>query len=126
MSALIADAAKELSRPETKAAAEGIELLRQGTESLLRSLAQQPDRAFAISVPYLKLAGTTLGGWLMAKAGIAASAQLRKGGGDREFLEGKVSTARFYTDNVLPQAHALARVVMNGAASVVETDALLL
>ena len=77
-------------------------------------------------MPYLKLAGFTLGGWLMAKAGTAAAARLSKGGGDREFLEGKVSTARFYADNVLPQAHALARVVANGAASVVETDAALL
>jgi 3-(methylthio)propanoyl-CoA dehydrogenase len=126
MSALIADAARELQGADAKPAAEGIGLLREGTESLLRALAEQPDRAFAVSVPYLKLAGVTLGGWLMAKAGAKAAAALAKGGGDREFLEGKVRTARFYADNLLPQAHALARIVRNGAASVIETDPALL
>jgi 3-(methylthio)propanoyl-CoA dehydrogenase len=126
MSALVADAARDLSGAESKAAAEGIALLRDATQSLLRALAGQPDRAFAVSVPYLTLAGITLGGWLMAKAGAAAAAALSRGGGDREFLEGKLATTRFYADNVLPQAHALARVVASGAASVVEADAAVL
>jgi 3-(methylthio)propanoyl-CoA dehydrogenase len=126
MSAIIADAARELSGDDSQAAAEGISLLRDATQSLLRALAERPEHAFAVSVPYLKLAGITLGGWLMAKAGAAAAANLRKGGGDREFLEGKVATTRFYADNILPQAHALARVVTGGAASVVETDAAVL
>ena len=126
MSALIADAARELAGGDSKAAAEGIGLLRDATQSLLQALAGQPDRAFAVSVPYLRLAGITLAGWLMAKAGTAAAASLRQGGGDREFLEGKVATSRFYADHILPQALGLARVVAGGAESVVTADPMVL
>ena len=123
--ALLTEGAQELKAIEAGPALEALGLLRESTETLLRSLATSPDRAFAVSVPFLELSGIVLGGWLMAKSGALAAARLRQGG-DREFLEGKVRTARFYADHVLPQAHALARVVKNGAASVVETDAALL
>jgi hypothetical protein len=34
-----------------------------------------------------------------------------------------LASARFYAGHILPQAHALARVVSAGAASVLEVDA---
>ncbi|MGQ0836289.1 MAG: acyl-CoA dehydrogenase, partial [Gammaproteobacteria bacterium] len=125
MAALIAEASSELGTADAGAAREGLALLRDATGSLLQSLATDPARAFAVSVPFLKLSGIVLGGWLMARSGAVASAKLGAGG-DREFLEGKVRTARFYAENILPQAHALARIVKSGAASIVETDAALL
>ena len=46
----------------------------------------------AVSVPYLKLCGYVIGGWLLAKsAAIAAGRQRRR---EREFYAAKIRTAR--------------------------------
>jgi hypothetical protein len=106
------------------AALEGVSLLGRATRALLEALAGQPERALAVSVPYLKLCGYVLGGWLLAKS--AAIAAARTGGAGRDFYAAKVRTAAFYAAQVLPNAAALARVVEAGAASVIGTDAALL
>ncbi|MEI6001042.1 acyl-CoA dehydrogenase C-terminal domain-containing protein, partial [Paraburkholderia bengalensis] len=56
------------------------------------------------SVPYLKLAGTVLGGWQMARAMLAAQ---RKQADDPSFYGAKIATAQFFAEHVLPQAVAL-------------------
>jgi 3-(methylthio)propanoyl-CoA dehydrogenase len=108
------------------AALDGVASLRQATEALLVSLATSPDRAMAVSVPYLRLCGTVLCGWLLAKSAGIAATKLASGAGDREYLEGKLRTAHFYADQVMPNTLALAKIVSHGAASVVETDAALI
>jgi butyryl-CoA dehydrogenase len=70
------------------------------------------------------LCGYVIGGWLMAKAAVVAAANLE--GPDRQFYRAKTHTARFYAEQVLPNALALARVVRQGGESVVETDAALI
>jgi hypothetical protein len=67
-------------------------------------------------VPFLKLMGIVAGGWQMGRAALAAERKLQ--GGDRNFLEAKIATARFYGDHVLVQAPALRNTVVNGAAGV--------
>jgi 3-(methylthio)propanoyl-CoA dehydrogenase len=132
MTALIADLDRELqglaaSDPQVeataKAALDAVGSLREATRSLLGSLATRPDAALAVSVPYLKLCGYVIGGWLLAKS--AAIAAGRSGDAEREFYAAKIRTAAFYAAQVLPSAHALARVVAGGGASVVGTDAAL-
>jgi alkylation response protein AidB-like acyl-CoA dehydrogenase len=71
---------------------------------------------FAGAVPFLRLMGIVAGGWQMARAALAA--ERRKDSGDRDFLAAKVSTARFYADQVLVQAPALRNTVVNGASAV--------
>ena len=107
-----------------KAALEGVSLLGRATRALLEALARQPERALAVSVPYLKLCGYVAGGWLLAKS--AALASTRTAGAEREFYTAKRHTAAFYAGQVLPVAAALARVVESGGASVIETEAALL
>ena len=59
----------------------------------------------------------------MAKA--AAVASQHTDGAERDFYQGKVRSALFYAEQVLPTVFGLARVVANGSDSVVETDAAL-
>jgi butyryl-CoA dehydrogenase len=75
-------------------------------------------------VPYLKLCGYVIAGWLMARAADLAAARID--GPEREFYAAKLRSAAFYAAQVLPTAMALARVVEAGGASVVETDAALI
>jgi hypothetical protein len=59
---------------------------------------------------------------MMARAVLIASEQLKQPDADREFLEGKLATARFYAEHELPKAVALAREVIQGAGSVLAFD----
>jgi 3-(methylthio)propanoyl-CoA dehydrogenase len=133
MDVLIADMTRELEALTTdnvatnatrKAAVEAVSLLKRATQALLGMLASRPDLGMAVSVPYLKLCGFVIGGWLMTKASAIAAAHTD--GPDREFYEAKIRTALFYAEQILPNALALARVVESGASSVVETDAALI
>jgi len=133
MKGLLADMSRELQQLEAqapatavtrKAALEAVGLLEDATDTLLQALASRPDTAMAIAVPYLMLCGYVIGGWLMARASAIAARNLA--GPDRSFYESKVHTARFYAEQVLPSALALARIVQSGAESVVQTEAALI
>lgn len=137
MSSLIADMRRELDgieasgSPEAVAAVSeskaaslrAIAALETAVKSVLDSYAQGPERALAISVPALRLAGYVIGGWLLTKSAAIAARKLGESGADVDFLRGKLASARFYASHVLPQAEALARVVTTGAASVLDVDA---
>ena len=66
------------------------------------------------AVPYLHLAVTVTGGWFMGKAALAAAGYLDKGEGDQAFYRAKLASARFYADQLLPQAGAYAETVIAG------------
>jgi 3-(methylthio)propanoyl-CoA dehydrogenase len=104
-----------------KSALDAVGDLRRATQALLKSLADRPDAAMAVSVPYLKLIGYVVGGWLLARSAGLAHARLQ--GAEREFYAAKLRTAAFYVAQVLPVAQALEHVVSGGAASVIATDA---
>ncbi|RKP59260.1 acyl-CoA dehydrogenase [Pararobbsia silviterrae] len=70
-----------------------------------------PNAVFAGSVPYLKLSGIVLGGWVMARAMLAADAKRAE---DPVFHATKIATASFYASHILSQAPGI-------AASIVET-----
>ncbi len=70
------------------------------------------------AVPYLHLAVTVSGGWFMGKAALAAAGYLESGEGDQQFYRNKIATARFYADQLLPQAAACAETVMAGDGAI--------
>lgn len=75
---------------------------------------------FAGSVPYLKLAGIVLGGWQMARAAIVAERKIAAGEGDVNFLQAKITTARFFADHILSAAQGLQASIVSGAVGVLE------
>jgi hypothetical protein len=107
------------------AALASVARLRAAADTLLHALGNAPDRAMAVSVPFLKLCGLTIGGWLMARSA-AIAAQRLVDGRDREFHEAKIVSACFYAMQVLPQTLALEQIVAQGSDSVVGTDAALI
>jgi alkylation response protein AidB-like acyl-CoA dehydrogenase len=132
MGALIADMTRELkalqsndplAQATTVAALEGVALLGEAVQSLGKALKTAPDQAQAVAVPFLKLCGFVIGGWLMAKSAALAAGKLA--GADKDFYNAKLHTARFYALQVLPTALGHARVVASGATSVTGTDAAL-
>ncbi len=129
MAALIADMRRELlalevpgeaARETRDAALQGVGLLESATRALLTNLAAAPERALAVAVPYLELCGLVTGGWLLAKS--AAIAAAGRGAAGKDFYRSKIRTAHFYAKQVLPQALGLAKVVEEGAASVLDAE----
>ena len=76
-----------------------------------------PNAVFAGSVPYLMLAGTTVAGWQMARALMAAEDRLAEGS-DPAFMQAKVTTARFFADHILVRAGSLRDSIVDGADAV--------
>ena len=77
---------------------------------LLAKGVEDPQNALAGATPYLRLFGTVLGGWFLARQALAARAV------DDDFHRAKVATARYYCEQVLPQARALVPAVTAGPA----------
>ena len=76
-----------------------------------------PNAVYAGSVPYLILAGNLMAGWQMGRSLLAAQAQLAAGV-DKDFMQAKISTARFYADHILTKAPGLRDSIVDGADAV--------
>jgi len=96
--------------------------LEETVGKLLADLSANPAAAAAVAVPLLRLAGITFGGWLQARAAIRASTLASRAGVDRQFLQAKIQTARFYAEHILPLTVGLAMIVREGAGSVLAAD----
>ena len=80
--------------------------LEDATRWVAQSVKAELVNALAGSVPFLRLAGTALGGWLLARSALVAQTRLGQRDGDPAFLEAKLVTARFYAEVILPPALA--------------------
>src|SRR5436190_4001479 len=94
--------------------AQGVQAVADGVNFIVES--KDPRATFAGAVPFLKLMGIVAGGWQMARAALAAERKLNSG--DKNFLQAKITTARFYGDHVLVQAPGLRDTVVKGAPAV--------
>lgn len=90
----------------------------QATEWLAANAKGGLGGVLTAAVPYLHLAVTVCGGWFMGKAALVAAGYLDTGEGDQAFYRAKVASARFYADQMLPQAGAFAETVMAGDAAI--------
>ncbi len=128
--ALLGEAGAELEAhaadPAVKAiagaGAKAASRLGEVTAQLLVAMGRDAAHGGAVAVPFLKLAGLTLGGWLMSRAAHRAAVELAQGSpdADRDFLQAKLQTAQFYMAQILPQTLGLAEIVRNGAGSVLD------
>ncbi len=83
-----------------------------------------PRDALAGATPYLELFGLTAGGWLMARQALAARAELEAGAeAGKEFLDAKVTTARFFCEQLLPKVRSLTPAITSGHGILYEIDA---
>jgi alkylation response protein AidB-like acyl-CoA dehydrogenase len=95
--------------------ADGVAALREATEWLLAKGLEDPRNALAGATPYLRLFGTVLGGWFLARQALAATAAGAGTDADADgYLAAKVTSARYYLEQVLPGASALVPAVTAG------------
>jgi len=83
---------------------------------------EQTRVAHAASVPYLRLWGLVAGGWQLARGAQIAAKRLADKTGDATFCRGKIATARFYAQCLLPQASGLAHAIARSDAVLALAD----
>jgi len=98
--------------------ADSVGALKKTTGWMLRHGLGDPNSILAGSSPYLRMWGVTLGGWLLAKGALAAG-----GSGDAKLAEDKLVLARFYAEQLLPQAAALQGAATAGKDDLFALDA---
>jgi len=75
-------------------------------------------KAFACSVPYLKLWGVVAGGWQMTRAAEIAAKHIADSDDADGFYAAKLATAKFYATHVLTQGAWYKRQIIDGSADV--------
>ncbi|MFA7504144.1 MAG: acyl-CoA dehydrogenase [Burkholderiaceae bacterium] len=113
------DAGLESTGARLARAADGLEA---SVEAIVASFKTDAHAAFSASVPYLSQAGLVLCGWQLGRAALAAQALLGQADADRDFLQAKIATARFFAEHLLPRAAAHAEAVAAGAHSTMALD----
>ncbi|MBT9498990.1 MAG: acyl-CoA dehydrogenase C-terminal domain-containing protein [Zoogloea sp.] len=103
-----------------EALGDGIAALDEATTWLLNNYDANPQAAAAGSVPFLKLTGIVVGGWLMARSAQIAAGRVDEADGD--FYKAKLVTARYFAQHVIPEANAYRDAIVNGAESVLALE----
>ena len=101
---------------------QGAAWLAEAVGWVVKTNGPSPDLVAAAAVPFLHLAGTVVGGWLIGRQAEAALAGLGQPDADAAFLNGKIATARHYVDHVLPHAGAYRQAATAGAQGVAAFD----
>jgi len=110
----LAASATEHAKAVLKQLSAGRNAFEEALAYILTNAKSDTKAVYAGSVAYLRLCGLVLGGWQMAR-GLLAAQRLRDA--DPSFYDAKIATARFFAENLLPQAQALATSIVESGQS---------
>jgi len=102
---------------------EGIAALSEAAETLFANGFEHIVDTAGASTPYLRLFGTVLGGYLLAQQAVEAERRLAADEGNPAFLRAKITTAKFFLEQLLPQATSLLGPIKAGATELMAMDA---
>jgi alkylation response protein AidB-like acyl-CoA dehydrogenase len=101
-----------------EALAKGVGVLAEVSQWIGMNAMSDLHKAFACSVPYLKLWGVVAGGWQMARAAKIAAEKLAAGDAEADFYKAKIATAKFFASHVLTQSAWYKRQIVDGSSDV--------
>ncbi len=100
----------------------GIRVLKEAADLLVSNGTENIVDTAAAATPYLRLFGTVLGGYMLAKQAREAEQRLKAGVGNPEFLKAKITTATFFAEQFVPQAEALLAGMKAGSSAMMAMD----
>jgi alkylation response protein AidB-like acyl-CoA dehydrogenase len=103
--------------PHAAEVAAALATLRGATDWIATHGLQDPEQAGAGATPYLRLVALVVIGYLWSRMAATAQRGLEEGGGHEALLEGKLVSARYYFDKILPEIDWLARDISSGKQS---------
>jgi acyl-CoA dehydrogenase len=100
----------------------------QASESATEWLLGQNDATLpsATSVEYLMLQGRLAGGWMMARAALAARQAAQSADADQAYLDAKITLARYYAERMFPLVESGETIVVGSAESTISLDSAML
>jgi 3-(methylthio)propanoyl-CoA dehydrogenase len=101
---------------------DALEALNTATVWIVGNKQEAADDSAAAATPYLRMFGLVMGGYLLAQQAVAAEERLKNGKGDPAFLKAKITTARYFAEQILPQAPALLGPITRGGALIFALD----
>ncbi len=110
---------KDFVMPLAKAFAK----LQQGTAMLGEKGMKNPDEAGAASTEYLRMFGLVALGFMWVQMAKIATEKLAEGTDDKEFLETKLVTARFFFERMIPDVSSLLVKMSAGSKTMMALDA---
>ncbi len=106
------------STPHAKPLADAVARLQQATLWIVENGPTDPEQAAAAATPYLRLMALTVIAYLWSRMAFEAQTQLEAGTGNTALLEGKIISAQYYFDKLLPEAQWLLEDITNGKDSI--------
>ncbi len=94
---------------------EGISALRTAADTMSKNGFEGFIDTAGAASPYLRLFGTVLGAHLLAQQATHAEQLFKSGDGNPDFLRAKIATAKFFIEQILPQATALLGPIQAGS-----------
>ncbi len=109
----LADAGPELEVIHRELAS-AIAALEDTTGWILTEGMADPVQALSAATPYQRLFATTVCGWLLGIQALAAKRCIDTAAPDADVAKGKLVSARFFAEHLLPQVHGLVAPVKAG------------
>ncbi len=110
--------------PYTKPLRSAVKALEGATMWLMQNGMKDPNNAGAASMDYMHLMGIVALGYMWALMAEKSLAALAEGAnGKSSFHEGKLATARYFMDRILPEAQAHLARIESGAESMMALEA---
>ena len=103
--------------PHVGEVAAALATLRSATDRIATHGLEDPEQAGAAATPYLRLVALVVIGYLWSRMAAAAQSGLEESGGYEPLLEGKLVSARYYFDKVLPEIDWLVKDISSGKQS---------
>ena len=104
---------------------EAVEALARATRQMLDWVGEEPTKALSGATPYLALFARAAGGAYLARTARAAHAARTAGESDPR-LAARISTARFFAENLAVEASGLELAATQGEGTVLEGEAAIL
>jgi len=101
---------------------DALDALKESVDWSVANYVESAEAASAGAVPLLRLFGVVCGAWMMARAAVIAKRQLDSGAGNEKFYRGKMATARFYVENILPTAFTFRDQIVGGSKTILALD----
>lgn len=95
-----------------------IDALERATDWVVENYETDPETTLAGAVPYLRLMGITVGGWLMVRS---LEIVQRKRDQYPDFADRKLASVRYYARYILPEAKGLAIAITEGSSAITKT-----
>ena len=96
--------------------------LQLATAHIAQKGMKDPEEAGAAATEYLRLFGLVALGYMWLRSAKVAHTALKAGTGERDFYDGKLATARFYMERILPQVAGLLAAVKSGKGAMMALD----